>query len=243
MPQKIAPRNGMLFGWATGEDYWGGPMNDNLLFTDALLHPIIRSLSWAAPPTDTENGDMFVVAAGATDEWEGQQGMLAVKIENAWKFYKPRAGWRARLTATNKFVWYDGTQWLNEDDGSTAEDPTPGVTPKEYHISVTIPYAPDSKELLLLLPIIRPMMLAKGAVGSVFTMMNASPGYRAIDVQRNGISVGKIIIQAAQYDATFSIPNAVTFGAGDRISLIAPEGRMDEFKNFGMVLKLDFLGD
>ena len=55
MPAKTAPNNGILYGWATGEDYWGGPMNDNLQLIDTMLHPVIRSMSWSAPPPDAVN--------------------------------------------------------------------------------------------------------------------------------------------------------------------------------------------
>lgn len=242
MPAKVAPNNDILYGWATGEDYWGGPMNDNLAFIDTLMHPYIKSMSWSSPPPDAVDGDRFVVATNPTGTWAGQQGNLAVMIEAAWKFYEPKKGWRARLESTGTWTWFNGVDWVDEGTGQSSENPTPGDNPREYHVSATIPYQPKDAELILLLPVIKAMVLPKAASGSAFTMESASPGYAVFDVQRNGISIGKIIVEQGQYEASFAITNSVTFAAGDRIAVYAPAASIANFQNFGFVLKFDILG-
>lgn len=243
MPAKVAPNNDILYGWATGEDYWGGPMNDNLTFIDTLLHPYIRSMSWSEPPPDAVEGDRYVVAQNPTGAWSGQQAKLAALIEGSWKFYEPKKGWRARLESTGTWTWYNGVDWVDEGSGQSSQNPTPGNNPREYHLSATIPYQPKDRELIVMLPIIKAMVLPKNGAGSQFSMENASVGFAEFDIRRNNITIGKMSIDAGQYEAVFTIPNSVTFAAGDRISIYAPATSIPNFQDFGFVLKFDILGN
>ncbi|MGG9131274.1 DUF2793 domain-containing protein [Enterobacter hormaechei] len=242
MPAKTAPNNGILYGWATGEDYWGGPMNDNLQLIDTMLHPVIRSMSWSAPPPDAENGDRFVVATNPTGAWSGQQGKLAVMMENTWGFYEPRFGIRARLVSTGKFVWFNGVDWVEEDTGDSATSPTPPENAREYHVSVSIPYQPEDNELLVMMPVIKAMILPKGASGSQFSMLAASVGQAVFKICRNDIQVGSITVNQGQYDGVFNVTGDITFSAGDRLTIYAPPQSILGFKNFGFVLRFNMLG-
>lgn len=242
MPAKTAPNNGILYGWATGEDYWGGPMNDNLRLIDTYLHPVIRSMSWSSPPPDTEAGDIFVVAASPSGPWSGQQGMLATMMEGTWGFYEPKLGFRARLLSTGKFVWFNGVDWVEEDTGDSATSPTPPDNAREYHVSVSIPYQPEDNELLVMMPVLKSMVLPKGAAGSAFSMLAASVGRAVFKICRNDIQVGTFTVDTGQYNATFNVTGDVTFAAGDRLTIYGPPQAILGFKDFGFVLRFNMLG-
>lgn len=130
MPKKIAPNVGLSFGWERGEDFWGGPENDNLVTIDSLLFPLVQSLTFTTPPDTAVEGMMFVVATNGAGLWAGQDGKLALLIEGAWKFMTPKEGWRIRAKSYNDFLWFDGTNWLSETDGSNPVDPTDPGTDK-----------------------------------------------------------------------------------------------------------------
>lgn len=237
MPARTAPNNDVLYGWATGEDYWGGPMNDNLQLFDTVLHPFIRSMAWSSPPPDALEGDRYVVAANASGIWAGKDGRMAVLIEGVWRFYEPKQGWRAYLESTAQFVWFNGSQWVGEGDGVPADDPSPPAQAREYHVSVSIPYQPTDGEMLLMLPIIKPMVLPKDGAGSQFSALGGSPGYGEFPIHRNGVAIGKMTLNTGQSEATFAVANSVTFGAADRLTVFAPAQSIPGFKEFGFVIK------
>lgn len=242
MPAKTAPNNGILYGWATGEDYWGGPMNANLQYFDTVLHPVIRSTSWASPPPDSADGDIFVVAPNPVGVWAGQQAKLAVMLEAAWQFYTPKLGFRARLASTGQFVWWNGVDWVDEVTGDSSTTPTPPENAREYHVSVTIPYQPEDNELLVMLPVIRAMILPKGAAGSLFSMVAASVGTAVFKICRNDIQVGTFTVATGQYSATFNVTGDVTYSAGDRLTIYGPPQAILGFKDFGFILRFSMLG-
>lgn len=217
-------------------------MNDNLLKIDSLLSPYIKTASWSTPPADASNGDMYIVAAGGAGDWVGADGSVAVMVSEKWVFYKPMRGLRCYLESTARFIWFNGTSWVNESDGSSAENPNTGSKPKKYHVSLTVPYQPASEELLLLLPIAMPIQIKKDAPESRITLLNESPGYVSIDIKRNGIKVGVVTIEKGKYDGSLSFYDSVTFAPGDRLEMFAPRDPVDGFSGFGMVMVFDVLG-
>lgn len=242
MPMKRAPHNSLGYGWAAGEDYWGGTMNDNILFLDTVLNLKIKSLVWASPPGDAVHGDSYIVAEGAADAWAGHPAELATLVDGTWVFYKPVKGWRAFLLATERFIYFDGVQWVDERSGDTATGGKPAPKAREYHISVSVPYQPTAREALLIQPMLRPCVLDQDAKGSQLSMLAACPFYVELAIYRNNFEIGKMIIHQGEYNATFSVSAPITFGVGDRMVVYAPVIEAEGFKNFGFVLKLLVLG-
>ncbi|KQM20256.1 DUF2793 domain-containing protein [Novosphingobium sp. Leaf2] len=68
-------------------------VNEVFLTTDALLHCAIRGET-SAPPSDSQDGDAWLVAAAATGEWAAHSQRLAVRQNNAWRFFDPVEGMR-----------------------------------------------------------------------------------------------------------------------------------------------------
>ncbi len=85
--------------------------NEAIRKLDALVQPVVADLDRAAPPETPEAGDRHIVAAGASGEWAGQAGSIAVREDNAWAFFTPARGWRTHVTALNADVVFNGAAW------------------------------------------------------------------------------------------------------------------------------------
>lgn len=245
MPRKTAPNQGLFYGWLRGEDFWGGPVNEDLILLDTLLHGVILSMTFSAPPDDAVEGDRYIIADNGSGLWAGHDGELAVFVEGTWAFYPPRDGWRFRLKSTNQFVFYNEDHW--EDEG-TGEDPVnpgpdPTVKPTAYDIAVTVSDALYDNEAIVHLPILDALMLPANMVGSQLDMLESSPAYVQFRVQRNGTNVGTITVSQGGYGATFATAagNAVPFAKGDRLTIRGPAIAVDDFKDFGFVIRLNYV--
>ena len=236
MPVEKGPNLGLTFGWSPGEDYWGGPMNGNLLCIDTIMCLYFRSASRATPPGDSVNGDTFLVAANAGDAWAQADGLITVMNENKWVFYTPRRGMRAYLESTGRFIWYNGTKWLDEANGSDASNPSAENNPKQYHVSITVPYQPAGNEALLVLPVTKVLQLPKENGESKAVLLKTSPGYAEITISRNGNAFGKIVFEEGGTDGELKLDSTVTLAIGDRLEIFAPKETIKNFSNIGITL-------
>jgi hypothetical protein len=66
--------------------------NEALAAMDAVLHPAVESLGESAVPAAPALGQSWVVSAGASGEWSGRQGQLAVWTSGGWRFSMPVEG-------------------------------------------------------------------------------------------------------------------------------------------------------
>lgn len=69
--------------------------NEALRLLDGLTQLAVESRDLAAPPGAPAEGDCWIVAAGATGEWAGWDGDVAMWVDGAWFRLKARTGWRA----------------------------------------------------------------------------------------------------------------------------------------------------
>ncbi|MEM6744962.1 MAG: DUF2793 domain-containing protein [Pseudomonadota bacterium] len=70
-------------------------MNEALTRIDTLLLLSIRSWTALAPPPGVSEGDRYVVPPGASGDWAGQDGRIAVLVNGGWDFTDPLSGWRS----------------------------------------------------------------------------------------------------------------------------------------------------
>lgn len=233
---------GLLYGWTRGEDFWGGPVNANIVMLDAVVHLVIKSLTYSAPPPTAQNGEAYVVAANPTGLWAGHEGKVAYLTEGAWVFYAPRYGWRARCDSLDIFIWYDGNSWINEADGSDPVNPGT-VSAKYYDLHVTISDYMLEYEPIVHLPILSPLLLPKNMAGSAFDSVAASTVYAQMTVERNSVVVGTITLGIGAMAASFATVGgaAVVFAMGDRLTIRAPEVSIPEFKNFGFIIRFNVI--
>lgn len=69
--------------------------NEALLMLDALLHLEVLDRHLSTPPSTPAESDRYIVAAGASGAWAGEDGNIAAWQDGVWRFYEPQIGWRA----------------------------------------------------------------------------------------------------------------------------------------------------
>lgn len=243
MPKKLAPNMGLPYGWLRGEDFWGGPMNEALTTLDTAIHLTLKSITFSAPPADAKEGDRFYIYKNPTGPWAGHENEVAVLIDGAWKFIKPRKGWRALLDPTDEFLWFNGDDWIIEKTGVNPidPDPDPQVVPMFYDVAVTVSDEMYPGEPLVHLPILNNMYVPANFAGSALDSIEAFPRRAVFNVLRNGQQVGTMVVEYGQYSAKFSTVggSAVRFFAGDRLTISAPVDTIPRLKNFGFIIRFN----
>lgn len=78
---------------------------------DALVQPVAKDRDLSAPPGSPAEGDVWIVGAGASGAWSGQEKKLAQFIGGAWGFYAPAAGYRVYIEDEGLDGVYDGADW------------------------------------------------------------------------------------------------------------------------------------
>lgn len=84
-------------------------VNEAHALTDILLHTAVNGEA-ASPPTESVDGDIWIVAESATGSWAGHDGQLAGLQAGIWKFAVPTDGMRIFDKATGQFALHLG-EW------------------------------------------------------------------------------------------------------------------------------------
>lgn len=119
MARLTAPNLGLFYGWTPrdgstpGESGWGASMSENLKLLDAITQISVLSAILPAPAVTTNGTRYIVPATGATGDFLGQAGKLAVRVADAWVFYTPRRGWLADVVSPSGLLKYDGAAWVD----------------------------------------------------------------------------------------------------------------------------------
>ncbi len=69
-------------------------VNEALARLDALAAGRAEALAATAPPPAPAEGEVWGVGSGATGEWAGQEGRLALRLGGGWEFADPWPGLR-----------------------------------------------------------------------------------------------------------------------------------------------------
>ncbi|MFO7855902.1 MAG: DUF2793 domain-containing protein [Paracoccaceae bacterium] len=69
-------------------------VNDAFERLDVLLMLSAKSRTSATPPAAPDEGDRYLVPAGAAGAWTGEDGRVAAFLNGGWRFFAPRPGWR-----------------------------------------------------------------------------------------------------------------------------------------------------
>ena len=85
--------------------------NDALQLLDAIVQLVVTSADLTDPPVNPQVGARYIVAAGATGSWSGQDGAIAVADAAGWLFYAPQTGWRADDLSSGGQIRFNGTDW------------------------------------------------------------------------------------------------------------------------------------
>ena len=99
--------------------------NEALGLLDAIVQLSVKDRDLASPPGSPADGDRYIVAAGATGAWAGEEGSIAVRQDGAWSFCAPREGWRTWVEDEDALLVFDGSGWV---DVATALDALQNLT-------------------------------------------------------------------------------------------------------------------
>lgn len=70
-------------------------VNEAVLAIDSLMHIAVDGSPAATPPAEPEQGSRWIVGEGATGDWAGHDGKLAVFLDGGWRFTRRAPdGWR-----------------------------------------------------------------------------------------------------------------------------------------------------
>jgi len=92
----------MLAGQSQKESY----VNEVSARLDALLHCAIEA-EQAAPPSAPEDGQSWLIAAGASGAWSGRSGQLAMRQAGNWLYAQPRDGMRIFNRTTDQNLLFN----------------------------------------------------------------------------------------------------------------------------------------
>ena len=85
--------------------------NEALVRIDALVHGVAQSADLASPPVAPEIGQCWIVADGATGDWDGKVGAVALWTDGGWRFIAARAGLRLLVVDRDHALQHDGSAW------------------------------------------------------------------------------------------------------------------------------------
>ncbi len=87
-------------------------LNEALSLLDGLLHLSVITRVLATPPAAPADGERYLIAASPTGLWTGHAGLIALRMEGAWRFLTPRTGWRIWIADEALLLVFNGTTWL-----------------------------------------------------------------------------------------------------------------------------------
>jgi len=85
--------------------------NEALKALDAVMQLGVLDRGLSSAPGSPAEGDRYIIAAGATGSWLGQDAKIAAFQDSAWTFYTPREGWLAWVADEDLLLVWDGVLW------------------------------------------------------------------------------------------------------------------------------------
>ena len=95
--------------------------NEALRILDVVTQLAVVSDDTQVPPSNPSEGTRFIIGSGATGAWAGHDGEIALFETEGWRFFVPRAGWRAYVIGREMLVAYDGLEWIDLDSDDLQE--------------------------------------------------------------------------------------------------------------------------
>ena len=71
----------------------------------------VISQTLTQPPAMPADGDRYLVAIGATGDWQGQDLAIAAFQDGVWRFCVPQPGWCTYVEASGDILAWNGTTW------------------------------------------------------------------------------------------------------------------------------------
>lgn len=87
-------------------------VNEALTRIDAVAQMALVSRSVAVPPDPVIDGAAYAVPVGASGDWAGQEGRIAVGASGGWVFLDPARGWQGWIGDEAALALFDGADWV-----------------------------------------------------------------------------------------------------------------------------------
>jgi len=87
--------------------------NEAIRRLDAIVQLSVIDRDLTTPPGSPSEGDRYIVAAGATGAWAGQDLNVAAWLDGAWEFFAPQEGWLAWPQDEDKLLIWNGSAWVD----------------------------------------------------------------------------------------------------------------------------------
>ncbi len=104
-----SPRHGLPFLFP-GQAQKEFTVNHAHALIDMLLHPCIEG-EISVPPDSPEEGECWLVGAGASGDWAGREGAIAGYQTGGWLFAAPREGMRVFDRASGRSLLRTDGAW------------------------------------------------------------------------------------------------------------------------------------
>jgi len=98
-------------------------VNEAHTLIDTLLHAAVEEET-PIPPSSPSNGQCWLIGPSATGEWTAKEGCIAIWINSAWNYIKPKDGMSVLKKSTGQNIRYHG-MWYQPD---TPDAPSGGTT-------------------------------------------------------------------------------------------------------------------
>ena len=95
-----------------GETVLLRPSFEGLVAAEEELHASVEGGPSTNPPTAPFEGESWLVAEGAVDDWAGRNDSLATWTAGGWRFTAPVPGMTAWDKAAGCWLHWSGTTWL-----------------------------------------------------------------------------------------------------------------------------------
>jgi hypothetical protein len=92
--------------------------NEALAVLDVIVQLAVITRDQTVPPALAVTGDRHIVPAGATLDWAGRAGHVAVMTAAGWQFHAPNPGWQAQVLAEGQVAVFDGLVWTTPSEGA-----------------------------------------------------------------------------------------------------------------------------
>lgn len=85
--------------------------NEALQLLDMIVAAAVEDVPLASPPADPAEGACYLIAAGATGDWAGEDGSLAAFSSGGWRYFAPVEGMSAFVWSTSVCALYRSGAW------------------------------------------------------------------------------------------------------------------------------------
>lgn len=87
--------------------------NEALMLIDNVVQLAVIDRFVAVPPPGAADSDRYIVPPGASGDWTGHGKDVACRMEGAWAFLTPAAGWRCWVESDSAELVFDGDGWID----------------------------------------------------------------------------------------------------------------------------------